>query len=202
VVVLHEGQDEHVKERFREAYKAAALCLCDSRILELLAKFRGVRLNVVTGSDLTALLFASGQLNGKRVAIVGGDQAMIPELNERFPGIELVQHIPPMGVLHKPDAIAEIEAFLASAACDYVLLAIGSPQSEVVAHQCLKAGQARGVALCIGASIEFVLGRKARAPLWMQRTRLEWAFRLMSEPKRLWRRYLAFGPKIVRLTFK
>lgn len=196
VVVLHEGQDEQVTERFREAYKAAALRLCDSRILELLAKFRGITLDVVTGSDLTAFLFASGQLNGKRVAIVGGDQAMLPELNERFPDIELVQHIPPMGVLHKPDAAAEIEAFLASHLCDYVLFTIGSPQSEIIAHQCLSAGRCRGAALCVGASIEFVLRRKARAPRWMQQARLEWAFRLMSEPSRLWKRYLVNGPRI------
>jgi exopolysaccharide biosynthesis WecB/TagA/CpsF family protein len=167
--------------------------------LELLARFRGIKLDVVTGSDLTAFLFGSGQLSGKKVGIIGGDEAMLPELLERFPDIELSQHIPPMGVLHKPDAAAEIEAFLATGACDYVLLAIGAPQSEIVARQCLKGGRTRGVALCIGASIEFVLGRKARAPLWMQRARLEWAFRVMSEPRRLWRRYFVLGPRIFRL---
>jgi len=194
VVMLHEGKDAGVRERFREAYKAAALRLCDSRILELLAKFRGRKLNVVTGSDLTAFLIANGQFSGKRVAIVGGDHAMLSELSKRFPDVDFTQHIPPMGVLHNPDAVAEIEAFLTSTACNYTLLAIGAPQSEIVAYECLKIGRACGVALCIGASIEFVLGQKARAPLWMQRARLEWAFRLLNEPKRLWRRYLGSGP--------
>ena len=53
-----------------------------------------------------------------------------------------------------------------------------------------------GVGLCIGASIEFLSGAKRRAPLWVRRLRIEWAFRLASEPRRLWRRYLIEGPRI------
>lgn len=196
VVMLHEGQDRGVRERFNEAYKAAALRICDSRILQLLAKLRGIKLDVVTGSDLTAQLFEGGHFNGKKVAIVGGDEATLPELHARFPDIDLVQHIPPMGVLTNQHAADDIEAFIAANLCHYVLLAIGAPQSEIVAAQCLKAGRSKGVGLCVGASIEFVLGRKARAPLWMQRTSLEWAHRLLSEPTRLWRRYLLQGPRI------
>lgn len=202
VVMLHEGQDESVRGRFNEAYKAAALRICDSRILQLLAKLRGIELEVVTGSDLTALLFEGGHFNGKKVAIVGGDEATLPELQARFPDIELVQHIPPMGVLKNQHAADEIEVFIAANPCHYVLLAIGAPQSEIVAAQCLKADRSRGVGLCVGASIEFVLGRKARAPVWMQRTSLEWAHRLLSEPSRLWKRYLIKGPRILTLAFR
>lgn len=197
VVMLHEGRDEDVRARFQQAYKAAALRLCDSRILQLLAKVRGVKLEVVTGSDLTACLFEAGHLNGKEVAIIGGDDAMISELKERFPQVGLVQHIPPMGVLENSEAVAEIEAFLASHPSHYVLFAIGAPQSEIVVHHCLVAGRARGVALCIGASIEFVLGRKPRAPKWVQKARLEWFYRFASEPRRLFHRYFVSGPRIL-----
>ena len=196
LVMLHEGQDESTREWFNEAYKAAALRICDSRILQLLAKLRGIELEVVTGSDLTAQLFEGGHFNGKKVAIVGGDEATLPELRGRFPDIDLVQHIPPMGVLKNQQGADEIEAFIASNPCHYVLLAIGAPQSEIIAAQCHKTGRSRGVGLCVGASIEFVLGRKARAPEWMQKSNLEWAHRLLSEPTRLWKRYLVDGPKI------
>ena len=199
IVMLHEHKNEDIRKRFGEAYCAAALRLCDSRILQLLAKFRGTELEVVTGSDLTAILFEKGHLNGKKVAVIGGDEAMLPELRARFPAINLVQHVPPMGVLNSPDAANEIEAFVASASCDYALFAFGAPQSEIVANKCVQAGRSRGVGLCIGASIEFVLGRKARAPLWVQKMRLEWAFRMMLEPRRLWKRYLITGPVICRL---
>ena len=196
VVMLHEGEDEAIRQQFKAAYEAAALRLCDSRILQVLAKAQGTDLKVVTGSDLTAHLFTGGHFNGKKVAIIGGDKAMVPELRVRFPKVDFVQHIPPMGVLKNPDAAVEVETFLASQSCEYALFAFGSPQSEIIAHQCAKAGHSRGVGLCIGASIEFILGRKARAPAWMQKARLEWAFRLCSEPRRLWRRYLVVGPRI------
>ncbi len=201
VVMLHDGKDQIVKDQFREAYQVAAVRLCDSRILQLLAKLKGIELKVVTGSDLTALLFRSGHLDGKRVAIIGADEAMLAELKARFVAIDLIQHIPPMGVLKNPKAMDEIEEFIASQGCNYVLFAIGAPQSEIIANRCLNAHRSKGVALCVGASIEFVLGRKARAPVWMQKAHLEWAFRLISEPRRLWRRYLVSGPRIFRLTF-
>lgn len=196
IVMLHEHKNEDIRRRFVEAYRAAAFHLCDSRILQLLAKLRSTELKVVTGSDLTAILFEKGHLNGKKVAIIGGDEAMLPELRARFPDIDLVQHIPPMAVLMTPAASNEIEAFLASASSDYALFAFGAPQSEIVARQCLIAGRARGVGLCVGASIEFVLGRKARAPILVRNLRLEWAFRMMMEPRRLWKRYLITGPRI------
>lgn len=184
---------------FQQAYAAASMRLCDSRILQRLARLHSVTLEVVTGSDLTAYLFQQGYLDGRKVAIIGGDANMIPELGERFPAVNIVQHQPPMGVLKNPLAMKAITSFIERERAHYVLLAIGAPQSEIVAHQCQLVGRAAGVGLCIGASIEFLLDRKGRAPLWMQNLGLEWAYRLSSEPRRLWRRYLVTGPRIFLL---
>jgi exopolysaccharide biosynthesis WecB/TagA/CpsF family protein len=202
VVQLHEGEDAALASAFREAYRNASLRLCDSRVLQILARFRGVDLDVVTGSDLTAYLFTQGYLDGRRVAVIGGDKSLIDELRTRYPSIEITQHQPPMGVIKNPAACAQVVDFVSQSSCDYIFFAIGAPQSELIAHQCLASDKARGVALCIGASIEFLLGRKARAPRWMQRAKLEWAFRLLSEPRRLWRRYLLVGPRIFKLAWR
>lgn len=198
IVMLDDGTDKRAIP-FREAYATADLQLCDSRVLQALAKLRGVELSVVTGSDLTHYLFENGHLDGRKVALIGGDRQMMDELGQRFPSIELAQHIPPMGVLSNESAIAKIENFIADTRADFVFFAIGAPQSEIIAHRCKSSTRCRGVALCIGASIEFILGRKARAPRWMQNLRLEWAFRLMREPGRLWRRYLVVGPRVFRI---
>lgn len=199
IVQLHEGQDEAVVSAFRSAYGDANHRFCDSRVVQLLARWRGLHLDVVTGSDLTAYLFNEGHLDGRKVALIGGDDTILEELLDRYPAVVVVQHQPPMGVLKDPAACARIISFIGSGSFDVVLFAIGAPQSEIISHQCFLADRSRGVALCIGASIEFLLGRKARAPRWMQRAKLEWAFRLMSEPRRLWRRYLLIGPRIFRL---
>ena len=80
-----------------------------------------------------------------------------------------------------------------------MLLAVGSPQQEVLAGRIAAAGGATGCALCIGASLDFIAGRQRRAPRVVQRLGLEWAHRLASQPGRLWRRYLVDGPRIFRL---
>lgn len=200
VLMLHPRDPNPVSDRFRQAYAAADMKLCDSRILRSLARFHGVNLDLITGSDLTPYLFNNGYLSGRKVAIIGGDAEMVPELNKLYPTINIVQHCPPMGVLQKPDALQDIVRFVEREQAHYVLFAIGCPQSEIIAQQCVVAGQSVGVGLCIGASIEFLLGRKKRAPLWMQRMSLEWGYRLACEPKRLWKRYMIVGPRIFILT--
>lgn len=199
VMLLGEPPVDPYRDRFAEAYRAASLRLCDSRVLQALARFRGIRLPVVTGSDLTELLFRSGRLDGRKVALVGGDPKMFAELKARFPRIDLFQHIPPMGIMENEPGIVAIEQFLASEQWHYVLFAMGAPRSEIIARRIMTIDGMAGVALCVGASIEFLLGRKARAPQWVQKARLEWAFRLLSEPRRLWRRYLVKGPRILTI---
>lgn len=196
VLMLNPRDADAVSEQFQQAYAAASLTLCDSRILQRLARFHGIGLNLITGSDLTPYLFNNGYLSGRKVAIIGGDGQMLPELNKRYPKTEFVQHCPPMGVLQKPDAVQAIICFVEHERADYVLFTIGAPRSEIIAHLCKAAGQSIGVGLCIGASIEFLLGRKVRAPQVLQRLGFEWLYRLFKEPGRLWRRYLINGPRI------
>jgi N-acetylglucosaminyldiphosphoundecaprenol N-acetyl-beta-D-mannosaminyltransferase len=181
---------------FATAYADAGLVLCDSRILQRLAKLSGIDLPLVPGSDLTRALLADPRMTGRTVAIVGGSEALVPALERVVPGMRLTQMRPSMGVLRDPVAMAAIETFVAEQRADVVLFAIGAPQSEIAARRCLQAGRSRGIGLCIGASLEFIVGDKRRAPCWMQRIGMEWAFRLGSEPRRLWRRYLVEGPRI------
>lgn len=192
-------QPSHVEQRFSQAYGAASLRLCDSRVLRGLAWVKGVKLTVLTGSDVTSLLFEQGWLNNRKVALIGGDANMPKDLKARFPLVDVVQHIPPMGVLTNEPAIEQIEEFLKSDQWEYILFAIGAPRSEIIAHRVMATGGVTGVAFCLGASIEFMLGRKRRAPRWMQVAGLEWVFRLLTEPRRLWRRYLMEGPKIIAI---
>lgn len=196
VVMLFPASEDDGAVQFRAAYKAAALRVCDSRILRVLAKLRGIDIATVPGSDLSAKLFRDIFTAGHKVAIIGGDSDMITDLERIYSGPDYVQHIPPMGVLGNQPATEAVIKFVEDERADFTLFAIGAPRSEIIAHLCFQGGRARGVGICIGASIEFLLGKKTRAPLWMQNSGLEWAFRLISEPRRLWRRYLVDGPRI------
>ncbi|MES2290515.1 MAG: WecB/TagA/CpsF family glycosyltransferase [Pseudomonadota bacterium] len=184
------------------AYAKAAIVLCDSRILAGLARRCGISLSVVPGSDLTRELFTHTLKLGDRVVIIGADTATIPALQRRFPGPAYLQHIPPMGFIRDAGAREAAAAFIEDSNANYAFLAVGFPQSELLASDILDRGKAGGVALCIGASIEFIIGAKQRAPGWMQRLSLEWLFRLLSEPRRLWRRYLVDGPAIFAIVLR
>ena len=202
VVMLFPTLDNDRAVQFRAAYRTAALRVCDSRILRALGKLKGTDIATVPGSDLSASLFRDTFRAGHKVAIVGGDADTISSLQRLYAGPDYVQHIPPMGILANRPAIDAVVKFVEDERADFTLFAIGAPQSEIIAHRCAEEKRARGVGVCIGASIEFLLGHKARAPGWMQRSGLEWAFRLVSEPRRLWRRYLVDGPRIFIMVAK
>ena len=133
---------------------------------------------------------------GLRVALIGADTDALRWLVRTRPDASFVQNIPPMGVASNSAAQDVIVDFVETADADVVLFALGAPHSELLCQRIAEIGAVHGVGLCIGASIEFLSGAKRRAPLWIRRLRLEWAFRLASEPRRLWRRYLIEGPRI------
>jgi N-acetylglucosaminyldiphosphoundecaprenol N-acetyl-beta-D-mannosaminyltransferase len=184
-----------------EAYRTADMTLCDSRILNFLARRSGLNLRAVPGSDLTREMLETGSA-GWRVAIVGGDPAIHSNLQSLYPNFEWTFFEPPMGLRHNPAARLAIAEFVENASADIIFFAVGAPQSEIICHEIAARGRARGVALCIGASLEFLTGAKQRAPLWMQQMSLEWLYRLGSEPRRLWRRYLIEGPPILLIWWR
>lgn len=177
-------------------YRDAAWCVCDSRVLKGLARLRGVDLDVLPGSDLTRRIFDEVLLAGDTVAVVGGDSSMHASLSERYPHLNFHYHLPPMGLLNNPAALYSAASFIVGARARFTFVAVGSPQQELIAHAAAQQPAARGLAFCVGASIDFLTGGEVRAPRVVQRLGMEWAHRLARNPARLWRRYLVEGPRI------
>lgn len=178
-------------------YRSAWLQLCDSRILALLASRTGRSLLPIPGSDLTADLLEQFIGPEDRIAVVGGDPVMIATLRKIYGLRNLLHHNPPMGFASDPVALQKAGQFVIGARARFTFLAVGSPQQEILAYQIACSGQATGIALCVGASLQFLTGDQQRAPRWLQQLALEWLFRLLSNPQRLWRRYLVDGPLIL-----
>lgn len=195
VMLLGRG-DEIWRRDYRLAVADAGLRINDSRVLMRLARISGNSLRPVPGSDLTRCVverLAGGEAG---IALIGGRSHEAEWLRSRLPDATVHHLEPPMGVRDDDAAQQAIVEFVVARAPDIVFLAMGAPQSELVAARIGRHGSARGVGLCIGASIEFLSGAQRRAPLWVQRSGFEWAFRLLREPRRLWRRYLVEGPRI------
>ena len=180
-------------------YAQAWLTVCDSKVLELMAALSGEDVDVTPGSDLTAALFDHAIQPDEPVTVIGGDADVIEGVKARYGLTDLRWHEPPMGLRHKPEAIAACAKFVADNPSRFVFLCVGSPQQEMIAEACLERGDCTGVGLCVGASLDFLSGKAERAPQWMQDVRLEWLHRLCEEPRRMWRRYLVDGPKIAFL---
>jgi len=161
---------------------------------------KGIRLPVCTGSDLTARLFADVILPDDPLVLIGGSDEQARQLCERY-GLRRLAHFnPQMGFIRDPEAVEACLRFIeAHSPFRFCLLAVGAPQQEAVAQQLKARGIARGLALCIGASINFLTGDERRAPLWMQHCGMECFFRLMQAPGRMAKRYLVRGPRVFAL---
>jgi exopolysaccharide biosynthesis WecB/TagA/CpsF family protein len=186
-------------EALRAVYEDADLSLCDSRILSLVARLCGTKLPVVTGSDLTTVLLQYIANPHERLTIIGGSEEVVEKLRRRYGLRQVRHHNPPMGFIRDREAVLDAANFVERQPARFVLLAVGSPQQELLAQVIKERGRATGIALCVGASLLFLSGDLERAPVWMRQARLEWLHRLASEPRRLWRRYLVEGPAIFRL---
>jgi N-acetylglucosaminyldiphosphoundecaprenol N-acetyl-beta-D-mannosaminyltransferase len=194
IITLHTVEDAAA---LRSAYRGAWLRLNDSRVLEGLAWMAGRTLPVVTGSDLTKVALERCNRASGQAAIVGGDPTILEALRSRYPNVAFAAHYPPHGLRHDAAGRGAVAAFVEETGAPLVFLAVGAPQSEMIGRLLAERGRAKGVALCVGSGIEFASGLKRRAPLALQRLRLEWLFRLLQEPRRLGRRYLVKGPRIV-----
>ncbi|MDO8704276.1 MAG: WecB/TagA/CpsF family glycosyltransferase, partial [Sulfuricaulis sp.] len=191
----------HEDTSFRALYAAANYILLDSRFLaHVLRLTKGIQLPVCPGSDLTEKLFADAIAPDDSLVLIGGSDEQAQRLVERY-GLRRLAHFnPPMGFIRDPEAVEACLRFIeAHSPFRFCLLAVGAPQQEAVAQQLKARGIARGLALCIGASIDFLTGDERRAPLWMQRAGMEWLFRLMQAPGRMAKRYLVRGPRVFGL---
>ncbi len=181
----------------RALYRSAWLCLLDSQVIARLARLCGQGvLPVVTGADLTRHVLEQLPA-GSRVLLVGLNAADAAALASRFAGLVIEHHAPPMGLDHDPVALARARDVVRASAAAIVLLAIGSPRQERLAHAIWQAGDATGLGLCVGAAPLFAAGRLQRAPVWIRRWALEWLWRLALEPRRLARRYGLEGPPVL-----
>ncbi len=186
----------------RRLYAQAWLTVCDSRILELIAAISGEKVNVTPGSDLTKYLFENVIKPDEPVTVIGANAQVIEAVTRRY-GLQNVNwYEPPMGLRHNLLAVEQCADFVAKNPARFAFFCVGSPQQEMIARACLRRKDCEGTGLCVGASLDFLAGKVHRAPKWMQRNRLEWLFRLLSEPKRMWQRYLVDGPKIAFVWWK
>jgi N-acetylglucosaminyldiphosphoundecaprenol N-acetyl-beta-D-mannosaminyltransferase len=177
----------------RDGLNAAdAIAAPDGMPLVWVGRAMGRRVARVCGPDAMLALMDRARANGSRHYLYGGAPG-IPEqlaerLKDRLPGLNVVgTYSPPFRSMTPEEDAAEV-ARINEARPDYVWVGLGSPKQDrwVIEH---RERLTAAVVLAVGAAFDFHSGNLRRAPGWMQRTGMEWLFRLLAEPRRLARRY-------------
>ncbi|MCV2876542.1 WecB/TagA/CpsF family glycosyltransferase [Rhodobacteraceae bacterium XHP0102] len=191
-------------ETLRALHAKAALVLPDGMPLVWIGKKRGYDVARCSGPDVFEYVCHASQRSGLKHYFYGGQDGVAAQLAEvcraRFPDIAIVGwECPPF---HPPTQAerADTRARILNSGADLVWVGISSPKQDLWMHEMVDS--LPQTLIGIGAAFDFHTGRVRRAPLWMQRSGLEWLFRLISEPRRLWRRYLILAPRFLWLVVK
>jgi N-acetylglucosaminyldiphosphoundecaprenol N-acetyl-beta-D-mannosaminyltransferase len=189
-------------EELREAVLGSDLIVPDGQPLVWAMNALGHPLSSrVYGPELMARYCARSAKTGTRMFLYGGrNQGSLVQLalnlRRRFPGLKIVGgYSPPFRPLSDEEEQAVVDEINASGA-DVVWVGIGVPKQEKWMAN-MRDRLDTPVLVGVGAAFDFHAGLIPQAPNWMQATGLEWAYRLMHEPRRLWKRYLTYNPRFV-----
>lgn len=200
--VDHVVQAEH-DPAFREAYARAALSLVDGTPVMWAARWLGTPLpEKLSGSDMFEPLVERAAAEGLKIALVGGGPGVAElaaeKLKQRYAGLQIVELMAPrLGLTATDEERASVER-LSKAKADLIFVCLGAPKQELFSDRNRQL-LAPAVLIGFGAAVDFTAGTVPRAPTWMSRYGLEWAYRLGREPRRLAARYLLRDPEFFKI---
>ena len=195
--VMESQQDLALKD----IHNNAGLVTPDGMPLVWLSRWMGFsNVERVYGPDLLLKVCQHSVSRGYRHFFYGGSKGVADRLanrlTDRFPGLNIVgTYSPPFRDL-SPQEDERIITMINEKHPHFVWVGMSTPKQErwMATHQ----GKISAAAMIgVGAAFDFHAGVKTQAPKWMQRSGFEWLFRLMTEPRRLWKRYLSNNPKFI-----
>lgn len=198
VVQLQERAD------FRAAYRRARFVTADGFPIVMLSRLLGIRIERTTGADLVEPICQEAGKKGLPIFLLGSNESTLAttakRLSARHRGLQVAGQFSP-GAHFDPysrEADFAVDSIRSSGA-RLCFVALGAPRQELFAARCLDELDGTGM-LCIGAALDFVAGTQTRAPSITQKVGLEWAWRMLREPRRLGPRYarcIAAVPRLV-----
>lgn len=182
------ARDPQVKKMYLESQ----ILLPDGKSLETVAKIQGHNLPQIRGPWVFRELFKRGRSQQLKHFLLGTTDETLEKLEAQlvseFPGVNIVgKYSPPFGVPTTSE-LAVQDKIIQVADPDVIWLGVSSPKQDFEAQRLAKKFSV--MTLAVGAAFDFVAGTQKEAPLFIQKIGAEWLFRLLSNPKRLWKRYL------------
>ena len=189
---------------FQNVYKEADLILTDGMPLIWISKLKKNPIKEkVSGSDLFPKVCRLASRKGYKVFLLGAAEGVADKaaenLKSKYTGLNIVgTYSPSYGFEKKDEEINKIIKIINNAKPDILAVGLGAPKQEKFLYK-YKDRLNVPISLAIGASIDFEAGNVNRAPKWMQKCGLEWFYRLVKEPNRMFKRYIIDDMKIFRI---
>lgn len=202
-VIMKIEHDEHLKK----AVDSADMVITDGKPLIWISKLHGKSIKAkISGSDLVPKLCELAAQKGHKIFIIGGKDGVADKakanLERDYRGIRIVgTYAPPFGFEKDEVELEKINEMIIATHPDLVIACFGCPKQEKwIYENYLKYDGT--VSICAGATVDFLAGNMKRAPKWMSECGLEWFYRFIQEPTRLFRRYFVEDVKIMKLMWK
>ena len=201
VTGVHGVMESQRDTKLKQIHNNAGLVTPDGMPLVWLSRLKGFCwVERVYGPDLMLALCKQSLVEGYRHYFYGGAdgvaEKLVARLSRQFSGLQIAGFWSPPFRPLTPDEDEELIQRINGAQPDIVWVGLSTPKQEYWMHEHLGRVSAP-VMIGVGAAFDFHAGVKRQAPRWMQRSGLEWSFRLLSEPRRLWRRYLINNPLFI-----
>ena len=180
-------------ERFRAAYSAQDLVVADGNPIVWVSRLASKPVELMPGSELVIPLTRLAAKQGVSIALIGSSDASLLAASEALkasaPGLEInYVHAPAFGFDTNGDAARDILKDVAASGAQLAFLALGAPKQELFAALGRELAPHVGFA-SIGAGLDFLSGTQVRAPKWVRQIAMEWLWRMLSNPRRLFKRY-------------
>ncbi len=183
--------------KFYLTYQKADYVVCDSKVLMYASKFLGTPIQEkISGSDLFPAFYTYYKHDNKiNIFLLGGvgETAKIAQQNINTKvGRDIIvsTYSPPFGFENDEQECQKIIELINSSRANVLAIGVGAPKQELWLYKFKHQLKNVNTFFAIGATINFEAGNIKRAPKWMSEAGLEWLYRLLSEPQRLWKRYL------------
>ena len=196
-----------VNDELMAAYSEADLILADGMPLIWTSKLYHQPIKEkVSGSDLFPKLCELAAEHRYKMFFLGAKEGVAAKAAENLkklhPNLEIVGcYAPPLGFEKNSSELLKIEQLIKKTAPHILILALGCPKQEIIAHQYRDVFRVPLV-LCLGATLDFVAGNVKRAPRWMSNMGLEWLYRIYQEPSRMFKRYVMEDCRFMKLLVK
>jgi exopolysaccharide biosynthesis WecB/TagA/CpsF family protein len=196
-------------EDFFIAYGAADYKLCDSQILFFVSRFLGRPIKEkISGSDLFPAFYDYHKNNENiKIFLLGAREGVAlkaqKNINSKIGRSIIVgAHSPSFGFEKNEEECWQILDLINQSGATVLAVGVGAPKQEKFIYKYKDKLPNIKIFLAIGATLDFEAGNIKRSPKWISELGLEWLYRLLSEPKRLWKRYLVHGPSFFWLVLK